>query len=285
VTVAVRPIMKADLPAVGRFLHEELNPQVSEVAWANATCVPWAVDAPNHGFLLEDDGHLAGVYLAYYAERTIDGARERFCNLGAWCVRPSHRFHSLRLLKAILAQDGYTFTDLSPSGAVVPLNRRLKFQDLPTDTAIVPALPLPSLSRRIRIRTDVASNMAALGDSDLQIYRDHAAAAAAHHLVVSDGERSCYVMFRRDRRKGLPLFASILYVSDPELFHRSARLVARHLLVHHRVLGMLAELRVVGRRPWLSLMVDKPRHKMFKSDRVKADRIDYLYSELVCVAW
>ena len=58
----------------------------------------------------------------------IDGRVERFCNLGAWCVLPEHRFHALRLLKALLAQDGYHFTDLSPSGNVVGLNERLGFR-------------------------------------------------------------------------------------------------------------------------------------------------------------
>ena len=78
--------------------------------------------------LLDADGAIVGAHLAFYSEREIDGRAERFCNLGAFCVREEHRFHSLRLLKALLAQDGYHFTDLSPSGNVVELNRRLKFE-------------------------------------------------------------------------------------------------------------------------------------------------------------
>ena len=117
-----------------------------------------------------------------------------------------------------LAQDGYTFTDLSPSGNVVPLNTRLNFQHLDTETALVMNLPWPGWMTGTRILSDPALIEASLSGRDLEIYRDHAGAPAAHHLVVQRGGRSCYVMFRRDRRKRLPLFASILHVGDPELF-------------------------------------------------------------------
>ena len=76
--------------------------------------VPWKVDAPNHGFMLRDGQRVVGVQLAFYSERLVAGRAERFCNLGAWCVLPEYRFHSIRLLMAVLAQDGYHFTSLSP---------------------------------------------------------------------------------------------------------------------------------------------------------------------------
>ena len=58
--------------------------------------------------MLLDDNAVVGAYLAFYSERMIDGRAEPFCNLGAWCVLPSYRFHSLRLLNALLAQPGTT---------------------------------------------------------------------------------------------------------------------------------------------------------------------------------
>jgi hypothetical protein len=41
----------------------------------------------------------------------------------------------------------------------------------------------------------------------------------------------------------------------------------------------------VGHRPWPSVSLRSPRRKMFRSTRLASDQIDYLYSELVCVAW
>ncbi|WP_319463288.1 hypothetical protein [Micromonospora sp. RTP1Z1] len=283
--VRVLPITGAEVQAAAEFLHRHLNRRVAVDAWAGAMLVPWKVDGPNHGFLLLADEGVVGVYLAFYSERWIDGRPERFCNLGAWCVLPQYRFHSLRLLKALLSQDGYHFTDLSPSGNVVPLNARLGFSFLDTATALVPNLPWPSWPGRSVISSDPARIQATLTPSELEIYQDHVATGAARHLLLVHGGGHCHVMFRKDRRKDLPVFASILYVSDEELFRRLARPLARHLLIRHGALATLAELRVVGERPAGSIMLGSPRRKMFKSDHLTPDQIDYLYSELACVSW
>jgi hypothetical protein len=42
---------------------------------------------------------------------------------------------------------------------------------------------------------------------------------------------------------------------------------------------------MLGRRPRLSYVLRSPRPKMFRSDRLAPEHVDYLYSELVCVAW
>lgn len=288
--VELSPIGDVDRAEAGRFLHAQLNSAVSAEAWADAMRVPWLVDAPNHGFLLRADGAgIVGVYLGFYAEREIDGVPVRVCNLGAWCVLDEYRAHSIRLLRAMLGQKDWQITDLSPSGAVVPLNTRLKFRLLDTSTMLVPNLPWPP-SRRVRIVTDPARIGALLAGREghareLQIFRDHERAAAARHILIQRGEDLCYLIVRKDRRKGLPLFASVLYVSDPELFRRSARHVYRHLLVRHGALATLAEHRVTGQlaRPWLR--VPTPRPKMFRSQTLRPEQIDYLYSELTCVAW
>jgi hypothetical protein len=247
--------------------------------------VPWKVDSPNRGFLLDDEGVVVGVYLAFYSERIIRGTLRRFCNLGAWSVRPEYRVHSVRLLKALLAQTGYHFTDLSPSGPVVPLNTRLKFRSLDTSTALVPNLPWPTVPGRVRISSDPDVIRDRLDGADLAIYRDHAGCAAAMHVILMHGDRSCYVMFRRVRRKGLPLFCTILHVSDRDRFADWARPLFRHLLLRHGLPFTLAELRVVGRRPRPCAMLSHPRPKMYRSEILSPQDIDDLYSELTCVPW
>lgn len=275
-------ITDADVAEVASFLNASLNPRVP---WARAIAVPWKADTPNHGFMLRDGHCVAGAYLAFYSERFVGGRTERFCNLAAWCVKPEYRVHSVRLLTALLAQDGYHFTDLSPSGSVVPLNTRLKFRHLDTSTALVPSLPAAAAPSRTRVSEDPGVIEAVLAGPELDIYRDHAQAAAARHLVLIRGQASCYVMFRKVRRKGLPLFAAILHVSDQAVFGRSTAALARHLLVRHGVLATLAELRVVGRRPRPSVMLASPRPKMYRSASLEPGQIDDLYSELPCVPW
>jgi hypothetical protein len=280
--VELRPIAPADVAAVAEFLHANLNASVPAEAWTRALDIPWSVEQPNAGFMLVEDGNVVGANVAFYSERVIDGRVERFCNLGAWCVLEQHRFHALRLLKALLAQEGYHFIDLSPSGNVVGLNERLGFRFLDTTTALMPNLPLPG---RGRVRADPATIERTLRGRELEIYRDHAGTAAARHLVLIRGGEHCYVIFRKDRRKGLPLFASILYVSNPELFRAMAGSVGRHLLLRHGIPATLLERAVVARPPRLSATVASPRRKMFRSPDLEPAQIDYLYSELVCLSW
>lgn len=282
--VELAEITSADVQTVARFLHENMNHRVPVGHWAAAMTPPWNVDAPNHGFMLTAGREVVGVYLAIYADRMLDGRLERFCNLAAWCVLDGFRSHGLRLVRAMLAQPGFHFTDLSPSGNVVALNKRLKFQSLDTTTALVPNLPWPGPART-HVTSDPAMIAQTLCGRDLDIYRDHATASAARHILVDRGDQYCYLIVRRDRRRGLPVFASILYVSNIELFRDTSRAVFRHLLIRHRVLATLAETRVVGVRPAMSFPLRKARPKMYRSDQLGADQIDYLYSELTCLAW
>lgn len=283
--VEVMPIGDDDLPEVGAFLHRHLNDRISPDGWMAAAQVPWQVDAPNHGFRLLAEGDLVGVYLAFYSSRDIAGRIERFCNMGAWCVMPNHRLHSLLLLRAMLAQKGYHFTDLSPSGNTIPVNERLRFVHLDTRTALMPNLPWPICLGNGRVISDHAAIERILSGAELEIYRDHARAGAARHVVVTHGADHCYVIFRKDRRKGLPCFASVLYVSDRDVFIRVARRIGRYLLLHHAVAATLMELRVIGARPPGSFLLAASRPKMFRSDSLSPDQIDYLYSELACVPW
>lgn len=282
--VAVAPITDRDLGAVARFLHEHLNDRLSAADWARCAVPPWSVETPHHGFLLRDGDEVVGVYLAFYSERTVEGVPRRFCNLAAWCVRDDHRAHGVRLVRAMLRQRDYEFVDLSPSGNVVDLNTRLGFHALDTATSLVPNLPLPARPG-VRVLHRPGDIEAVLTGPELAIYRDHRDAAAALHFVVRVGADTCYVMARRDRRKGVPVFASLLHVSDPALLARSGHAAYTHLLVRHGALVTLAERRVVGRPPRLSRQQRSPRPRMYRSRGLAPGQIDYLYSELACVPW
>lgn len=284
-SVDIRPIMDDDITQVAQFLHAELNSRIAASTWAAAIQPPWHATSPNHGYMLVSGERVLGVYLAFYSQRHVDGQTEKFCNLAAWCVVDECRSHGLRLLRAMLAQEGYTFTDLSPSGNVVPLNQRLNFLHLDTATALVANLPWPGWLTGTQIISDPASIEASLAGPDLEIYRDHAGAVAAHHLVVRRGQQHCYVMFRRDRRKNVPLFASILYVGSPALFRKVAPHVYSYFLTRFGILATLAEKRVVRYQPRFSIPLRSPRPRMFRSSRLEPGQVDYLYSELTCVPW
>lgn len=279
----VRTIASGDLPAVGEFLHQHLNTRLSPGTWAAALHPGWSSPGPGHGVALWDGERLVGVYAAFYSERTIAGRSERFCNLAAWCVLDEHRAQGLRLVRAMLSQPGYTFTDLSPSGNVVALNERLGFVRLDTSGALV--LNTPSVPRRgVRLVTDPAAIETLLDGEELQIYRDHAAAAATHHLVLVADGRACHVMWRRVTRKNLRAFAALLHISDRGLFRDVGGHAYGYLLARHGIPFTLVERRTVGVVPRLSVAV-MGRPKMMRSSTVAPVDVDDLYSELTCVPW
>jgi hypothetical protein len=281
-TVELTPITDADVPAVAEFLCANHNDRVPWVlSWS---AVPWKVEAPNHGFMLRDGQGVVGTLLALYSERLVAGRVERFCNLGSWCVLPDYRSRSISLLNALLAQEGYNFTILSPDEGPQEILAWLRFRFLDTTAALVPNLPWPTLPGRTRISADPDVIERTLAGTELELYRDHAQTLAAHHLVLIRGQESCYVIYRKFRYKGAAVFAIILHVSNPDLFHRALIPLTRHLLVRHGLVATLAELRIIEHKPQLSFKLNN-WPKMYRSSSLEPGQIDYLYSELVCVPW
>lgn len=283
--VLVRPIEDEDAGAISDFLHDHLNRRVSPAAWRALLAPPWSTRAPNHGFQLVTGDTVVGAYVAVYSERDVAGESRSFCNLAAFCVLPEHRSHSFRLMRAILAQPGFEFTDFSPSGNVVALNTRLGFAALDTATRLVPNLPrLPR--RGLTVSDDPRIVAGVLTGRDVGVFHDHRNAPAARHIVAIADDEYAYLIVRKDRRKRLPLFASPLYAGgNRELLGSAWPQIGSHLLTRHGALATLAEGRVLGFRTPLGIDLARPRPKMLRSRTVPDEDIDYLYSELTLLEW
>ncbi len=237
----------------------------------------------DHGFVLREGRRIVGAHLAFDSERLVAGRVERFCDLGTWYVLPEFRFHSIWLLKSLLKQDGYQFTSLSPGNKTVSIITWLGFRSLDTSARLIPNLPWPTPPGRTTISADPDVIGGILAGTELELYRDHAQALAAHHIVLIRGRDSCYVMYRKTRLKGMPI-AQIVHASNPALFRRAVIPLTRHLLVRHRLPATLAELRIIGRRPPLAFRVTS-WPKMYRSDSLEPGLIDDLYSESLCIPW
>ena len=282
---AIRPVSDIDVPAVAAFLHHDLNTRVPAAAWAALLDPPWASAGPNKGFPLVWDEEMVGVYAAVYSVRDYGRQQQAFCNLAAFCVREEFRAQSFQLMRALLAQKGLVFTDFSPSGNVPALNDRLGFVRLDNSTRLV--VNAPWFARGSARLTDDHSEIGrALQGADATVFADHRYAPAAHHLLVQDGPRYAYLVFRRDRRKRLRIFATPLYVGGDRALLRSAwPRVMRHL-ARRGLVFTLAEHRLLGFVPaGIGAALRNPRPKMFKGADVDAAALDYLYSELDLVEW
>lgn len=286
--LAGRPDVAAILPedhmAVAEFLHTHLNRRVPVDAWLGLLNPTWD-GIGDSGCVLRVDGEVVGAYVVVNSRRRLgDGPPRDVCNLAAFCVREDHRAHSLRLVRHALARKDIVYTDLSPSGNVPSMNERLGFHYLDTRTRLV--LNTPMGARGVRVTDDPATIASLLSGHDAQVYTDHRGAPAARHLVAVRDGRHAYLLYRRDTRKRLRVFASPLYVGgDPGMIAEVWPAIGAHLL-RQGLVGTLAEYRVLGFAP-TGVGIDLPstRRKMYRAVNVEAHDIDYLYSELVLLEW
>ena len=282
----VNPITLDDAMDVARFLHTNLNEHVTAARWARLLMPPWDDgSAPNRGFQLVDDGAVVGAYAAVYSHRELDGQDRAVCNLAAFCVLPEYRTHSIRLVRSLLAQRGYVFTDFSPSGNVVAMNERLGFRRLDTSGRLVVNRPARA-PRGVRVTDDPAVLAGRLQGRDSDVFRDHREAAAARHVLVETDTAYAYLVYRRDRRKRLPWFAVPLYAGgDRDLLQIAWPRVGAQLL-RRGLPFTLAERRLLGFTPGgPGRAFEHNRHKMFRAKDADGDSLDYLYSELTLVEW
>ena len=277
------PIGLDDVEPVSMFLHEHLNPRVPPHRWAALLRPPWGVVGPNQGFKLVDgDNRIVGAQVAVYSIR--DEEAVRVCNLAAFCVLKEHRTHSLSLLRALLRQKGWVVTDLSPSGVVPKLNERLGFHHFDVSTRLVFNRPRLIHHGEVIARPDALR--AILTGADATVYNDHCDAPACRHVLVQDEDGYGYLVYRRDRRKRLPLFASPLYSGgDPRILRRLWPAVSAHLLARGMP-AVLAEERVLGFTPaGPGIDLAGPRPKMYRGDLSLDASTDHLYSELTLLEW
>jgi len=278
----LRPITDDDLDTVARFLHAHHDSNVPVESFRQSFAAHHSKARPNSGVMLVDGDDVVGVYLAYYSDRDVDGRVHRICNLGSWCVLPKYRRYSLNMAKAILAQEGFHFLDLSPSPTVAALNKRLGFDYLDDRAVVLPALPWPW--RPASMSADPLVIEQTLSGNELQLYRDHCDAPAAHHLVLRDQGAVCYVVLRVVKRNKLPV-AIVVHASRPEMLRRMIHPFGGFALLRHRVVAVVVELRWLdGKVPFGSVQ-RRVRPKMFRSPTLGPEDIDYFYSELLYIQW
>jgi len=274
----IEPITEAVLPEFAAFLAVHLNAAFSAQVWEAGLRKQWTADLPNYGFVLRDEGRMVGGIGAYYADRHINGALERFCNITSWCVLEPYRQQSMRLAMAIIQQPGFHFTDFSPTKVVAASLQFLKFKPLDEGQWIMPNMPLPSGGKVLDQATDIQS---ALAGEALAVYRDHAEFPWLKHLAVGEAGAWCHVIYKPMRYRGLP-GAQILHFSDAGLFERHLG----HLRAYFLVRGLWftqVECRKLDRQPWFSKRRSGFNPKMFLSHSLEAKDIDYLYSESVAL--
>lgn len=276
---ALSPIGHEDIEDVSRFLQEQFSSPLPVSAWRDALSPRWSHQEPNRGFLLRSAGRVVGVYTAYYARRTIGGRDVTVCNLADWCVVDEHRSSSLLLLRALLKQEDMSFTDVTAMDRVADIESRLGFTVVERAARLVPNLPWPGRTRRVRIVTSSGAIAAHLTGAVRTLFEDHRSVSGCHHVLALVDGAPCLVTYRIDKHPRLGRLATVLSISASALFEVAARPVLGSILRRHGVAVTVVE-EEMARGPRFS-RVATPRRRLLRSDVLAPHEIDYLYTELV----
>jgi hypothetical protein len=273
------PIGEHLLEEVLIFLHEHMRPQVAVEHWRETFCYPWLRTRPNYGYALCHCGHVVGVQGICYSMQRINGRTERYCNLHSWCVHPNYRRESLRLLLTAIRQEGCTITTFTASKATVPIMKMFGFTPLDDQVIILPNPLLAFGAWRVRISLDPDAILAGIDADNRNILAELGPMSRARARIAQHGEDWCLCLSVRERRRSLSV-VRVIYVSHPVLFAAWASAFARSFFVTDASPLTTCPARFLPHRPLLSGRFVEPRPAFFKSSRLTAGEVTYLYSEL-----
>ncbi len=273
---AIEAITAESLDEFSEFLHQHLNAQMTPTEWRRALSHHWGDEPrPNFGFMLREDGRIVGGIGALYATRPIGGQMRRICNITSWCVLESHRKQSMRLAMALTGQPGWDFTDFSPTEVVGGVLRFLKFSSLDERQSVL--LPLPWLLAHGEARDRTEEIETRLTGEALQNYRGHKDFPWLRHLVVGSGSEWCHVIYKRADFKSLPA-ARVLHLSRPDLLSLYWRRLA-NTMFWRGFASLHMDTRSAPAGLWPMRIRSGFNAKVYRSDDLRPEEIDYLYSE------
>ncbi len=278
--VLIEPVTESMLTEFATFLHTHLEQSRSPKEWESELRVNWQPDRPNYGFVLRDNNKVVGSIGTFYKDRIINGRTEKICNITSWCVLDTYKQHSMRLAMAVINQPGYSFTDFSPTKVVGATLKFLKFTPLDESQAVILNLPWrPFSSSNVIHQADKIKQL--LEGDALQVYEDHATFPWLNHVLVGKPGSWCHVIYKKRVFKGLPS-VDIIYLSSKVLFNQYISQFSTHLFFKGFI-TTLVECRFIMRRPFLSAVRSGFNQKVYLSDTLNEEDIDYLYSEVMAL--
>jgi len=281
----VLPIRREMFGELRDGVLRELNPNMSPELWERA----FELGDPDEprGYALAEGGSIVGLLGMIFSRRQIGGQEERFCNLHSWYVRPEHRVRSLALLRPLAAMRDVTITDLSATSEVRAISQRLGFVELDRSAIVLPPLAWGRDIERceiIDLSDPECSDTSILSSVERAIHRDHARMDCCQ-LLVCDSGGYCYIVYSRITHgvlAGIIATTLVHHLSDPARFARYHGTIRAHLMQRSRSQSVVVDARLLAGAnvPGSLRMPAVP--KIFRSQRVKPEQIDGLYSEQVC---
>ena len=288
---SVRPALPADFEIVQPLLKEFANDRMRPADWRRMLFdLPWPVEEPTRGFILEEGGRAVGFLGTIFSAREVRGTRRRFCNLSSWVVRESHRSSSMQLLLPVLGLRTHTIVNLSASPTAHEIFTRLGFQTLDDHQVLVPPLSSPGDllgGRGVRVTTGLDAIAMALDEPGRRILEDMRGTLAGQ-ILVCRGDRSCHAIATRSRWKPRLHLAHVQYASDWDLLLECVPQVSAAFFGRLGTVGLrLDGQRVTGPAPRFAVTRALGLPTLFRPaepDLGPAD-VDGLYTEVVNLRW
>ena len=239
------------------------------------------------GYLLEDAGKPVGFLSYVFSRRPFGGKEHIFCNLSCWIVLEPYRHQSLSLLMPALRIKGATLTNFTPTPEVFAISKKLGFTTLAGKQRILLPVPKPRLRlSRTKIFTSTREAGARVDRDQARIIEDHSL-PHHRHVVVETPDGRCLLVLNRVKKRvrdhlKVP-FLRVHHVSNFDVFSKTLPEIVTRCALSFGAVAMLAEERYL-RGCSVPVSFPRPKHagmSAFKSDTLRAEDIDGLYSELV----
>lgn len=282
-SIAVTPIVEADLIEATTFLHKHLNSRITVQAWKDSFNPKWSQSAPNFGFQLKNGNNIVGIICAIYSEQVIDGKVEHFCNPHSWCVLKDYRKQSINLVLAVLQQKGYHFTMFTPNPDVATVFRYLKFKDLSNAQTLY--IHYPTIKRWLsgyRIISNFDTIKTVLHGNDLKVFSDHCHLDWLKHIIFGYENDLCHIIYKPGIYKRLTC-ANILYVSNAEFFKKYHSLLSHYFLISEKIFLSKIESRFFPDKQRFTFSLISTQPKLFLSKELEGKHIKNIYSELMAL--
>jgi len=274
------PIGDIDITNAASFLHHNMNQRFSPAEWERGLKSCWLENAPNHGFKLTVNGEIVGVICAIYSEQEIDGRKEKFCNPHTWCVLEPFRAKSVNLVLSLIRQPGFHFTMLSPNREGEKIFSFLGFKSLDRHKKLLFHVPSLCILGRVRISYGENISSSHLSPVARTYFEDHWSFEWLRFLEFERDGRSGFLIFKQSTYKRLPC-ANILYISDKVLFENCWSSIRSWFLLRQGLFTSSIDDRMLVKPPLLSCSIQPGSAKFYMSESLSAEKIEYIYSELL----
>lgn len=274
-----------DFERVYPQLQKFNNAEISKEDWKRLFVKHWESPEEFCGYMLVKDGEVKGFLSLIFSNRIFNGEVHKFCNINSWIVDEDCRNQSVFMLLEALKLKDYTFTNFTPSQAVIALIKRLGFKGFEVNQQVLPPLPNFFLQGRdYRCEFDLEKIRAALNDNDQMIFDDHQN-LGCEHLLLEASDGYAYVILKKTHRRNIPL-AKVQYVSHAGRFVAGMEKFVLKVCLRLKVLGIMVDERYLqNHKLRKSIRYPHQRKAYYKSNSktLNENQIDTLYSELVVV--